>query len=334
MKLTQIILMAILPIMCAPTLAEITSPSQEAVHSTEAPSVSREDTFKGDPIPTVPPQITGSHSPAEELSEGIPDEVKEDSEGKVKWYGKVWDYLAAGANVQLERGRVWNKRRAIRGKYVINDDDEVSVDVMLAIEQAMRIAEEVREQRALALAVKLSEEKRLHDDSTYCLQLNGFREARSQTADQEVATAAVVMNRLSVGFRDATTICGVVQTPEQFSWVAEYGMDLPDLSNKKERKAWERSGMIAKRMMAHDAGYIDPSNGAVYYYNPDVVDWEYKEAYVQVAILGNHRFMTEQKGHKYFIDNQDIRINPVLFNGLSHDQRDALKAEFQLKKED
>ena len=167
---------------------------------------------------------------------------------------------------------------------------------------------------------------RLYEESLLCLALNGYHEARGETADQEVATAAVVLNRLSVGYRGATTICEIITTPKQFSWVGVHGINIPNFADKVEKGAWERSLLIAKRMLDPDATYIDPSNGATMYYNPSIVNPIWATDYRQVSILGNHRFLAEKNSsHKYFINNRNVRINPALLNGLSHSERDEVK---------
>jgi N-acetylmuramoyl-L-alanine amidase len=310
--------------------AIVSVPDEPAVAS----SAVVQGAFEGDPIPVVPFEDIGSPASTEEVTASSSISVDEAEAVEVEdespsFFDKVWNYLGATADTTVERGKLYLEKRRVQSLYGEVNATEENLATILAQEKALKEADAIRQQREFDMMVLEAERQRLYEESLLCLALNGYYEARSETADQEVATAAVVLNRLSVGFRDATTICEVITTPAQFSWVATNGMSIPDTGNKFERKAWERSLLIAKRMLDPDATYIDPSNGAIYYYNPSIVDWKYKKAYNQVSILGNHRFMTEKKGHKYYINNMDVRINPVLFNGLSHTERDALKNQFQ-----
>lgn len=306
-----------------------------AGYSTPASSYTdAEATQDIDPVPMGTPEITTSDSASPEASSGEGEEVQPTEAKSVEksWYSKVWDYLAADEDSVKSAAIYKVEGMKLERKYGEGSSEEPNREVLEEAQAAMEAAEEVREQKDLAMRILAHEQQRLYDESLLCLALNGYHEARGETADQEVATAAVVLNRLSVNFRKATTVCEVIYTPKQFSWVEEHGVHIPNLSNKLEKQAWERSLLIARRMLDPDATFIDPSNGALYYYNPNIVDWKYKEAYTQVAILGSHRFMTEKElKHPHHIDNRQVRINPVLFNGLTSQERQSLISEYQTK---
>ena len=292
----------------------------------------RGEAFEGQAIPMVPSKNSTPHSAPEELTEDAIEETVQEEAVTPSYMERLWLYLGASRDAAIQRGSTFLERHRILSTYGKINDSDLGVSSILEQEVALREAEAVREQRALDLMVMEQERQVLYQKSLMALALNGYYEARSETADQEVGTAAVVLNRLSVGFRGATTIAEVVYSPSQFSWVKEYGTNIPNLSKKSDKRAWARSLLIAKRMLDPDAVFIDSSNGGLYYYNPNIVDWKYAYAYKQTAVLGNHRFMTEKDvNHKHYIDNSQVRINPVLFNGLTHDERDALKKEFQLK---
>lgn len=296
--------------------------------------------FEGNSMPVVPVEEPVLSADVEEPSEGVSDtdgdiEVEEEVvEEESSWLDSVSAFITSHFQSGLSKAKTMHKKRQYVSEYGEGADAEPNFSTLLAIEQAESEADERRRQIELAALVEEQEKQRLYDESLYCLALNGYHESRSETADQEVASAAVVLNRLSVGFRNATTVCEVIYTPKQFSWVEQHGTHLPDTTNKIEKRAWNRSVLIARRMLDPDATFVDPSNGAQYYYNPHIVDWKYKYAYQQTAILGNHRFMAEKdKSHPHYIDNSTVRINPVLFNGLSHDERNKLKTEYQSKGE-
>lgn len=300
----------------------------------ESPSKAAEATIEPSPIPVVPLENTSpdtaietvtSSDPVDGVSTGVEEAVAEET-----FFDKVWGYLWADDESVKAKAKFMKKKFDLKKKYGEDAIREPSLSTILQIEADSREADNVREQKQLALEVEEAVRQKLYYESLECLALNGYHEARDQTADQEVASAAVVLNRLSVGFRDATTVCEVIYTPKQFSWVEQHGVHTPDTSNKIEKQAWERSLLIARRMLDPDATFIDPSNGALYYYNPSLVDWKYADHYVQVAVLGNHRFMTEpDDNHPHRIDNSQVRINPVLFNGLSHEERKILIQEYQ-----
>lgn len=205
-----------------------------------------------------------------------------------------------------------------------------NADVIMA---ALAELEAAHELDAEALEEKIRQEaaaNKLYEDSLHYLALNGFYESRDQTATQELAVNCVVLNRLSVGFNNSTTIREVILDPDQFSWVRTYGTELPELKNKRDEGAWNRSLLLAQRLMHPLAPYVDASHGATFYYNPTIVkertgkDWKYAKFMDHVAQLGDHRFMAARKDNKYYIDPNKPRINPILFNGLSAEERKEL----------
>lgn len=277
--------------------------------------------------PDQPYDGTDNHAAIADGSSEVPE--VEDTEVGV--FDRVWDYLTAHSAETSNRARTYWEKRKMDAKYGKGSSSDPTWTVLAEAEESLAKSEDLRIAAQLSLEVENQRKQELYEKSLMCLALNGFYEARSETADQEVAVGAVVLNRLSVGFRGATTVCEVVMSPNQFSWVKTEGLSVPNFGKKAERQAWERSLLIAKRLLDPDATYIDPSNGAVYYYNPSIVDWKYKGSYIETAVLGQHRFMREKKGSDFYVDNRVMRINPVLFNGLPHDERDRLKAEFQNK---
>lgn len=306
----------------------------KSYHQPDSPSKPLEGAKEASPIPVVSFEDNVPETATTEASEevGISGESTGDKLD-TPWYTKLWNMLAADEDSVKAHAQLMVKKMQVDRQYGAGSSEDPNFTVILEAQAELGRATERREQAELALRIRQDEQQMLYDDSLLCLALNGYHEARGETADQEVATAAVVLNRLSVNFRKATTICEVIYTPKQFSWVEEHGVHVPDTSNKVEKQAWERSLLIARRMLDPDATFIDPSNGALYYYNPSIVDWKYKNSYTQVAVLGSHRFMTEKiLKHPHHIDNRQVRINPVLFNGLTSEERKSLVAEYQSDK--
>lgn len=308
----------------------------KSYHTAESPAIEPEATIEEAPIPMVPSEITAPDtateaSPPPVVVEGVQEGVKDEVEER-SFFDKIYDYLLADEDSIKSKAIFVKKKHDLKKKYGDAAVVEPNLTSILQIEDDMFAADDVRQQKQFALEIAMANKQKLYYESLECLALNGFHEARDQTVDQEVATGAVVMNRLSVNFRGATTVCEVIYTPKQFSWIEQHGTHTPDTSNKLEKQAWERSLLIARRLLDTDATYFDPSNGGLYYYNPDLVDWKYKHAYVQVAVLGSHRFMTEPDvNHPYRIDNTKIRINPALLNGLTRSERTLLTEKFQSK---
>ena len=287
-----------------------------------------------DDIPAKPVDMDDTTMAEEEPMVAVDSTSVEDTivEQGDSWFTTVKNWISSNVTEGKARAKhEWHKRR-VDIEYGEGSSSDPNFTVIREAEAELKAAAEKRQQRELALEVERQNQLKLYNESLMCMALNGYYEARGETADQEVASGAVVLNRLSVGFRGATTVCEVVYSPKQFSWVDTHGTAVPNFQNKSERKAWERSVLIAKRLLDPDATYIDPTNGAVYYYNPSIVDWKYAPHYVETAVLGNHRFMREKKGHKFYIDNSNIRINPVLFNGLSHKERDQLKKDYEVNR--
>lgn len=123
----------------------------------------------------------------------------------------------------------------------------------------------------------------LSDEQLICMAKNIYHEARDQGITGMLLVGHVTMNRVeSSQFPD--TICNVVYQSKQFSWV----------HTKKDHRAhetefWNISLDIANRVMNRT---WDRSQGALYFYNPDLVSpgWARK---MQVTVTENdHVFLT------------------------------------------
>ena len=56
--------------------------------------------------------------------------------------------------------------------------------------------------------------------------------------------------------------------------------------------AWRDSIHIALFLMNGDYS-MDPTDGAIFYYNPHIANPGWAELYTETAVIGNHRFMIE-----------------------------------------
>lgn len=108
-------------------------------------------------------------------------------------------------------------------------------------------------------------------------------EAGGEPYDGQVAVAAVVLNRMR-SYKFPNTVRGVVYQENQFSSVPKLPYIVPSES--------------CRRAVVEALNGIDPSNGALYFYNPETSSEEglrfFNSANLKVtARIGNHVFLTE-----------------------------------------
>lgn len=109
--------------------------------------------------------------------------------------------------------------------------------------------------------------------------ING--EARGETYQGQVAVGAVVLNRVKSS-KFPNTIPAVIYQKGQFSCVTDGQFDKKIDSNSTVYKA-------AKEALSG----IDPTNGALYFYNPKTAKSKWLFSLKTVATIGNHRFAVE-----------------------------------------
>lgn len=106
--------------------------------------------------------------------------------------------------------------------------------------------------------------------------ING--EARGETYLGQVAVGAVVLNRVKSPLFP-NTISGVIYQKSQFSCVTDGQFNKPIDKNSTIYKA-------AKEAMSGS----DPTNGALYFYNPRTAKSKWLFSLKTVATIGSHRF--------------------------------------------
>lgn len=125
-------------------------------------------------------------------------------------------------------------------------------------------------------------------DELVCLALNVYHEARGSTLLDQLSTAFVALNRLSVQYRGARTVCDVVWQRKQFSWTHDGRSDFPH-----DEKAWKNSQFVA--FMAYrsdDLAIDDPTRGSTHYVRHDIfhkVGWT--RAATSAVRIGSHIYM-------------------------------------------
>ena len=107
-------------------------------------------------------------------------------------------------------------------------------------------------------------------------------EARGESYSGQVAVGAVIMNRVKSPLFP-NTIAGVIYSPGQFSSVADGQINLP---------IEEGSSVY---MAAQDAiNGVDPTSGALYFYNPAKTKSKWLFSLQTVTTIGKHVFAKER----------------------------------------
>ena len=104
--------------------------------------------------------------------------------------------------------------------------------------------------------------------------ING--EARGEPYEGQVAVGAVILNRVRDS-RFPNTIAGVIYQPGAFTAVSDGQINVPIDENSTVVKA------------ARDAGW-DPTDGAVYYFNPNTATNKWIWSRPLIKTIGKHRF--------------------------------------------
>ena len=109
-----------------------------------------------------------------------------------------------------------------------------------------------------------------------------YGEARGEPYEGQVAVGAVVLNRVrSSSFPN--TIAGVIYQKGQFSCVTDGQFDVPIAEDSTVYKA------------AQDAmNGVDPTNGALYFYNPSKTKSKWLFSLKTLTTIGKHVFAVEE----------------------------------------
>ena len=143
-----------------------------------------------------------------------------------------------------------------------------------------------------------------------CLAKNIYFEARNEPFVGQFAVALVTLNRVHDS-AFPNTICEVVYEgihtasgfPKkhrcQFSWWCDGQKDIiwaTYMSGEvipENMTAWRDSIHVALFIMNGDYK-MDPTDGAVFYYNPHIANPSWGAVYSETAMIGNHRFMKDK----------------------------------------
>ncbi len=117
-----------------------------------------------------------------------------------------------------------------------------------------------------------------------CLTRAIYHEARGESPDGMTAVGYVILRRLALG-RWGTTICEVVEAPDQFSWHSDGKPDAP-------------ADLGAYRVALHAAVQVltgraeDTSRLATHYYAHALTTPAWAASLIPTAIVGGHTFLT------------------------------------------
>lgn len=124
-------------------------------------------------------------------------------------------------------------------------------------------------------------------DEEICLGFNIFHEARDQPRRGRVMVGMVTMNRVLTRGSD---VCREVFRPMQFSWTFE--RPYINMSDPAERAAFRDAIVTARSVISGEED--DELMGAVQYYNPSKVTPQWRTAFAEVFVIGDHRFMRKR----------------------------------------
>jgi len=116
-----------------------------------------------------------------------------------------------------------------------------------------------------------------------CLTLNIYNEARGESARGQRAVAEVTLRRVRDP-RWATTVCGVVYEPYQFSWTL------------KNFTAQDALAMDIAKSIAESAYYDQNkiTTCADHYYNPAQANPNWANGMTVETVIGNHIFLCSE----------------------------------------
>ena len=191
---------------------------------------------------------------------------------------------------------------------------------MGTIETIMQTARAIMSSLALSYEVETGTSQNI--DEVYCMAQNVYFEARHESMVGKIAVAHVVMNRIE-DKRWPNTVCEVVKEGPvreswktkkdptlakedrkyyprrdrcQFSWYCDGKADMLWVTYKdgtvieQNMTAWRDSIHVAL-FVINDKWSMDPTDGATFYYNPNIANPAWAGKYRETAIFGNHRFM-------------------------------------------
>ena len=103
-------------------------------------------------------------------------------------------------------------------------------------------------------------------------------EARGEPYEGQVAVAAVILNRVNHS-SFPNTIAGVIYQPGAFTAVSDGQINVPIASNSTVYKACKDA-----------INGWDPTNGAIYYFNPNTATSKWIWSRPQILTIGQHIF--------------------------------------------
>jgi len=192
----------------------------------------------------------------------------------------------AGYKVLFQNSLMKNKYlKHVLARNESNKNDVVQNEIVFVVEQispkkiADKVVEQDRSPRSTA-TVAITEASRggtdfMQEDLDLLAKII-YAEARGESFEGQVAVGAVVLNRVEHP-QFPKTIKEVIYAPGQFTAVDDRQIEL-----KPDSQAYQAAEAALEG--------LDPSNGAIFYFNPSISNDKWMQSRSVVCSIGNHRF--------------------------------------------
>ena len=119
------------------------------------------------------------------------------------------------------------------------------------------------------------------DDDLYCMALNIYFEARTESLKGQLAVGLVTLNRVHSPYYPSN-VCDVVYQHAQFSWYWDGKSDRP-----LYHRHWERSIIYASALLGENAKIYDFTHGSDHYH-ADYVNPDWRHSMIRVVKIDTH----------------------------------------------
>ena len=121
------------------------------------------------------------------------------------------------------------------------------------------------------------------EDEHECLAQAVYHEAIGEPDEGKVAIVYNIINRTNKHHLNANTWCDSLYAKNQFPWTTKYDV-LPPIPEKYRVKVYQIVYSVVYNKVP------DPTNGAMYFYNPDKVKSKFHESRPYSTTIGHHKF--------------------------------------------
>lgn len=198
-------------------------------------------------------------------------------------------------SVQSNVGNLDTNQYLLYNEYLLNNQKEIRKDQQVI--KRMEVLNNLDSNKLVDTQIK-NMDSRLQE-STLCLALNIYYEARGSSTEDMIGTSLTVFSRLLDGrYINAgvsNNVCNVIFANKQYSWTNQNKIPLP-----KEKASWKKSQEIAHLLMndVHILNKVQHSHYKHYvstklYKNKIYKNWYHKAKYTRE--LGGHTYLLFDK---------------------------------------